>query len=288
MVIGDIMKEEIQNILESIKGSIKDVDIKGIFAKQIEVTVQQIARDMFREHSDFGKILQEKLKEEVTFNLREIKVPQFGHIAAEIVKGTLEKVEIDEKEKIEKLIVQNITEYLGTKKESLKEKDLVKLFCEYVYEEEKYSFNCSCGEEQSSLEDFFDTFDAYNIDTKLNLLETTNDKYKWSYSKEGDCHTHLVFEYEKDGKVKYGLNIYIYRIKDDNDDKNKSNNFWRKESKNKYRIMSIKSSSYTINCTGMVKYRDLENELERTLMGAFHNDVILDLSDLDHIELVKS
>lgn len=286
------MNEAVQDILENslkeiVIESIKEVDIKGIFAKQINSVIDSIARDMFREYGDFGKLLKEKLNEEVTFNLREIKVPQFGHIAAEIVKGTLEKIEIDEKEKIEKLIVHNINEYLGTKKDSIKAKDLVQLFCEYVYHEEHYSFDCSCGDEPRDSGDFFEAFDHYNIETKLQLLET-DDKYKWSYSKEGDCNVHLVFEYEKDRKTKYGLNLSIYRIQDDNDDKKKSDNFWRKESPNKYRIVSIKSSSYTIDREGMVKYSDLENDLERILMGAFHNSVILDLSDLDHIELEQA
>lgn len=286
------MNTEIQNILENslkeiVIESIKEVDIKGIFAKQINSVVDSIARDMFREYSDFGKLLKEKLNEEITFNLREIKVPQFGHIAAEIVKGTLEKVEIDEKEKIEKLIVHNINEYLGTKKESLKAKDLAQLFCEYVYNEEHYSFDYSCGDEPRDAGDFFEAFDHYNIETKLQLLET-DDTYKWSYSKKGDCNTHLVFEYEKDRKTKYGLNLRINRIKDDNDDKNESDDFWRKESPNKYRIMSIKSSLYTIDGTGLVKYSNLESELERVLMGAFHNDIVLDLSDLDYIELEQA
>lgn len=286
------MNEAVQDILENslkeiVIESIKEVDIKGIFAKQINSVVDSIARDMFREYGDFGKLLKEKLNEEVTFNLREITVPQFGHIAAEIVKGTLEKVEIDEKEKIEKMIVHNINEYLGTKKESLKAKDLVELFYKYVYEEEQYSFDCSCGGEPSDSQDFFDLFDAYNIETKLQLLET-DDTYKWSYSKEGDCNAHLIFEYEKDRKTKYGLKLRINRIQDDNDDKKKSDDFWRRESPNKYRVQSIKSSSYTIDNTGLVKYSDLENDLERILMGAFHNELILDLSDLDHIELEQS
>jgi len=279
-------KEAVQNILEeSIKDividGIKKVDIQGIFNTQIESVVKEVARDMFSSYGDFSKSLNEKLKNEIEFNINSVNLPQFGAIATEIVKSNLQGIEKAHKEELEKKIKKEIDIFLGVTKEPATTNKLLELFYENAYEESKYD-NCSCDEEPRDLDDFMQYFE-YNSNRTFEF--TLHERDTDYHFETGGCVTHLNLFTEKDGD-KYGISLHINRRKDEErDDKSISDDKWRKTSNNLYSIITMEVNGKYLTREGVIVYNDLNNDLEKLLVGIYQNNALLDLSNLDGVEM---
>lgn len=293
------MEKEVKNILEDsmkqvVLDAVKDVDIKGIMTEQIKNTTEKIARDMFGSYGDFQKELEAKLKEEITFNINKLSVPNFGQIAVDTVSSTLAKLEIEEKDKIVKDTERRLQNFLGTHKEPVTLTQIENLFGEYCYKE-YIEDSCSCdnGDDRFNSAYLSDVLEYIEYNEEENEFQFTLLEREWTGSSlSNHCVTHLNMLFigksysgsSNPAKEQYSISIHINR--DKNDDESYANDdFWKKDKRNCYKILGIDINGRNVSDGGTVLINSLENELEEVLVGAMMNGMFIDATKLSNFEI---
>lgn len=288
------MNKEVQKILEQsmhdiIIASVGNVDITGIFAKQIEKVVESIAHDMFREYGEFGKLLKEKLQKEIEFNINEISVPHFSEIANEIVQVELDRISKEDTEKLTTTIKNKISMFLGKSDDIITNQELGRMFYKEVIKE-YMDTSCVCEDspELDSMSDFSYLFE--NISNQGSEIEFTLHERSWdaSYSDRKYCISHLNMCYTQNkkstgNKDRYSISLHIHRKRDiENDEPERLYDFWKKGFKNNYQIVGIEINGVYLNSS--LSYMNLNNKLEEKLIAIKLNNSLINLDDLSYFE----
>ena len=287
------MNEETKNILEEsmkdiVLEAVKEVDIKGIMTAQIKSVTESIARDMFCNYGDFRKELETKLKKEITFNIDNISVPNFGEIAIDTVKAELSNMELENKEDIEKRTSQRLSELLGNGKENITCTYIEDSFAKIIYKELEYKMddNCRCGDEPS-INTFGDLLDLaeYNL-SDFEMTSTLEQKSRNWGADWNACNTDLVLNVKyKDANI-YNIALKLDRVRDKEAGEDfKDDDYFVEDRKNIYTIISVEVNGESLHKDGTIYLKKASTKLEQMLLTSYLNGVKIDMNIKEHTEI---
>lgn len=278
------MEKEIENLLESsIKevalNSIKDIDIKSIFIRQIEEVTVSIARDMFSSYGDFSKLLKNKLKKELDFSVNQIKVPQFGKLTLDTITSNLKKYEIEHIEKATKEAEETIRKILGLRKDPVSASFIEDEFLKIVFE------RCfDQGDIEHMEYDKDSTAEHFSDNIEMNFIDKEWGRGAWYSS-----HLTICLEPDKNSGIdELKIDLHLSKEKNDKGSSDKYVEYYKNNDKipQLYSILSIKIDGEDIarNSTNAINIDGANTELAKTLLSVFVNGSTIDLTKLDYID----
>jgi len=284
------MKEDIKNILEEsmhdvIIDAIKDVDIKGIMKKQIELVTEGIARDMFSSYGDFQKELQEKIKKEVSFNIDNLSVPNFGQLAIDSIQAELKKVESDEMVKFEKGVANRIASLFGTNNETLTLDKLQNAFGYAMYQEHlEYEFDgCQFNDLNfESLDELIEEISNRGLNYEFVFTLQERDR-NWGSDWDAVT-THIIMEFKKDDKIINAINLHISR-ESQKGESYRTYSRYNPHSENIYKVIGVEINGKNIMKDGTIILTQLNNEAEQLTSSMLLNSTLLDCTNLFDFEI---
>lgn len=287
------MEDKVQNILSMsmekiVKDAILEIDIKGIMVKQIQKVTENIASNMFSEYSEFSKLLEAKVKSEISFNIDKISVPDFGRIAIASVEAELKNIEMKESEKFAKIISRRLNNLLLVKdSDRLTSNDLIETFAADCYENHLTDEIDSCQCDFREPEDYSDILELmeYQLDGysfEFYLMERSRN---WGSDWKA-CTSHLIMELHKDSKIVTAINLQVDREKQKDEDWEDGDYYKSGSDKiNTYKIVGVEVDGKLVNKEGTFLIRSIRGDAAQKMTSALLNDVIIDCTDLSGFEI---
>lgn len=279
------MKEMLKNTIEeTVIEAMQEVDIRAIIKAQVEHTTKRIANDIFGEYGDFKKEMQEHLKNTLTFNISKLSVPDFSAFAIETVRAELVKIQHEEKERIERKVLKNINELLGTHREPITLVELQDTFALEMYEnfiKDKIHDGCQC-------EDYYEPENLYDVNDASEFLpcmfELKISEREWgTYGRY--CTTHLLLSFKEERGDKGGgidISVHISRQHENNET---DGDFYKKSAKNLYKILGVTVDGKDIKQDGLLLLQNIKSETVQAIVSRFINGAFIDATDIGAFEL---
>ena len=179
------IQEQVQSALNNIVAS---GTIEEIISKKVEKTIEDILTDSLRSYSDFGKKLEEVIKQSLQIDLSKVSTLGYQQIVVDIVKQKLQEATLNHiSEPIEKAINEVIAPF---EKRTYKLSEIIEKYKEYEW----------------------DSSDDDEIEISFHVEESSYGSVHIGFDKEKgkrkyDCEYQLSVNDDKD------KNIYSFEIK---------------------------------------------------------------------------
>lgn len=170
------IQEQVQSALNNIVAS---GTIEEIITKKVEKTIEDILTDSLRSYSDFGKKLEEVIKQSLQIDLSKISTIGYQQIVVDIVKQKLQEATLNHiSEPIEKALNEVIAPF---EKRTYKLSEIIEKYKEHQWDSsDDDEMEISFHVEESSYGSIHIGFDKENDKKKYNC------EYQFSIDKKGN------------------------------------------------------------------------------------------------------